>query len=136
MPNKETSFRNQVADEASTIGGKVSDTAAQVKDKISDLGRTAADKIDENRDAAASGLESAASTLHENAESLPGGEKVVSLAHTAADKLSSGADYVRGHDLNQMMSDLEQLVKNNPGPALLGAAAIGFLVARSFADND
>ena len=136
MPNQTTSFRNPVADEPATIGEKLSDTAAQVKDKVSDLGRTAADKIDENRDAAAGGLDKAASALHEKAESLPGGEKVSNLAHATAERLSSTADYVREHDVKRMMADVETLVKNNPGPSLLAAVAVGFLVARAFSSND
>ena len=86
--------------------------------------------------AAAGGLEQAASALHDKAESLPGGEKVTGLAHATADKLSSTADYVREHDVNRMMADVETLVKNNPGPSLLAAAAIGFLVGRAFSSND
>ena len=136
MPNKGTSLRDPVADEPSTVSEKLSDAAGQVKDKVSDLGRAAADKIDENRDAAASGLEKAASTLHENAESLPGGEKVSSLAHAAAEKLSSTAGYVREHNVNRMMADVETLVKNNPGPSLLAAVVIGFLVGRAFSSSD
>jgi ElaB/YqjD/DUF883 family membrane-anchored ribosome-binding protein len=136
MPNQTTSFGDPTADGPSTLGEKLSDTAAQVKDKVSDLGRTAADKIDENRGAAASGLEKAATALHENAESLPGGEKVSNLAHAAAEKLSSTAGYVREHDVNRMMADVETLVKNNPGPSLLAAAVIGFLVGRAFSSND
>jgi ElaB/YqjD/DUF883 family membrane-anchored ribosome-binding protein len=136
MPSKATSFGDPFADEPSSFGEKLSDTATQVKDKVSDLGRTAADKIDENRDAAAGGLDKAAATLHEKAESLPGGEKVTSLAHATAEKLSSTADYVREHDVNRMMADVETLVKNNPGPSLLAAAVIGFLVGRAFSSND
>ena len=136
MANKITSFGDPTADAPSTVGEKLSDAAAQVKDKVSDLGRTAADKIDENRGAAASGLEKAASALHENAEGLPGGEKVASLAHAAAEKLSSTAKYVREHDVNRMMADVETLVKNNPGPSLLAAAVIGFLVGRAFSSSN
>jgi ElaB/YqjD/DUF883 family membrane-anchored ribosome-binding protein len=135
MPNKTTSFGDPVAHQPSTMGGQLADTAAQVKDKVSDLGRTAAETIDENRGAAASGLDKAASALHENAGSLPGGEKVSSLAHAAAEKLSSTAEYVRRHDANRMMADVETLVKNNPGPSLLAAAAIGFLVGRAFSND-
>lgn len=69
------------------------------KTEYGDLGRTAADKINENRGPAASGLEKAASTVHEKAASLPGGEKVADLAHTTADKLASTAEYVRDHDV-------------------------------------
>jgi ElaB/YqjD/DUF883 family membrane-anchored ribosome-binding protein len=137
MPSKVTSLKDDpFADKSASLGEQVSDTATQVKDKVSDLGRTAADKIDENRDAAAGGLEKAASTLHEKAESLPGGETVTNLAHATADKLSSTANYVREHDVNRMMADIETLVKNNPGPSLLAAAVIGFLVGRAFSSND
>jgi ElaB/YqjD/DUF883 family membrane-anchored ribosome-binding protein len=136
MPDKVTSFKGPAVDELSTVGERLSDTPSQVQEKVSDLGRTAANKIDENRGAAASGLEEAASALHEKAESLPGGEKVSSMAHVAADKLSSTADYVREHDVNRMMADVQTLVKNNPGPSLLAAAVVGFLVARAFSNND
>jgi hypothetical protein len=82
--------------------------------------------------ATAGGLDSAASALHQNAEGLPGGDSVKSAAHTAADALSSTADYVRGNDLKGMLADVKKIVKNNPGPALLTAAVLGFLVARTF----
>jgi ElaB/YqjD/DUF883 family membrane-anchored ribosome-binding protein len=140
MPNKTTSFKESVKesvdDDSSTLGEKLSDTAGQVKDKVSAIGHTAADKIDENRDAAAEGLEKAAAALHEKAEGLPGGEKVSDLAHETAEKLSSTADYVREHDVNSMMADVETLVRKNPGPALLAAAVIGFLVGRAFSSSD
>jgi ElaB/YqjD/DUF883 family membrane-anchored ribosome-binding protein len=121
---------------SSGVSDKISSVASTAESKVSELGRTAADTVDANREAAASGLESAASTLHEKAYSLPGGEKVTSLAHAAADSLTSTADYVREHDVNSMMGDLERLVKNNPGPSLLAAAAIGFLVGRTFSGSD
>jgi ElaB/YqjD/DUF883 family membrane-anchored ribosome-binding protein len=113
-----------------------SGVASQAKDKVSGLGRAAADKIDDNRDGVAGGLETAAATLHEKAESLPGGEKISDIAHSAADKLSTTANYVRGHDVNSMMADVQELVKKNPGPALLVSAALGFLVARAFSSRD
>lgn len=130
MPNNVTSY-DSTADKPSTVGEKLSDTAAQVKDKVSDLGRAAAEKIDENRDAAASGLERTASAIHQKADRLPGGERVSGLAHDTAEKLSSTAEYVREHDVNRMMVDVETLVKNNPGPSLLAAAVIGFLAGRA-----
>ena len=136
MPNESTYFEPPVADEASSLGEKLSNTTTQVKDKVADIGRTATDKIDQNRDAAAGRLDKAAATLHETAENLPGGEKVTSLAHATAEKLSSTAAYVRGHDVNRMMADVETLVKNNPGPSLIAAAFVGFLAGRAFSSND
>ena len=86
----------------------------------------------QHRGAAATGLDKAASALHDKAESLPGGEKVTSLAHAAADRMTSTADYVREHDVDGMMKDVESLVKNNPGRSLLAAAIVGFLLGRTF----
>ena len=135
MPNNSTTFPDRIADETSTLGDRISDTATQVKQKASDLGHMAADKIDDNREAAASGLDKVASAIHEKAGDLPGGQKVTSLAHATADKFSSTADYVRQHNVSRMLSDVETMVKNNPGPSLLVAAALGFLVARAFSSS-
>ncbi len=136
MAIESTNYGNTGSDTSAKVTDKLSDAASQAKTKVSELGRTAADKIDQSREATAGGLESAASTLHEKADSLPGGDKVTTLAHTAADKLTSTADYVREHDVNSMMADVERLVKNNPGPSLLAAAVIGFLIGRTFSSND
>lgn len=136
MPNNETAHRiDSVSEKVAGIGDSVSDMASQVKDKAADLGRTATQVVDDNRGAAATGLDKAASSLRDNAQSLPGGEKVSSLAHSAAETLSSTAGYVRTHDANRMMADVEALVKNNPGPSLLAAAAVGFLVGRVFSND-
>ena len=102
------------------------------KGKAAEMGQKVADKFDENRGAAASGLDSAASTLHEKADTLPGGERVSNAAHATANAVEAAADYVRENDLRTMMTDVQTLVRNNPGPALLTAAALGFLLARTF----
>ena len=73
---------------------------------------------------------SAASTLHEKADSLPGGHKVASAAHNTADALQSTADYLQDQDWRGMLTDLRRLMKQHPGATLLGAAALGFLLAR------
>ena len=105
--------------------------SSQTKAKASGLGQAATDRLNENRGAAAGGLDSAASALHGKADSLPGGETVANAAHTAANALGSTADYIRENDLKAMLEDVQKLVKNNPGPALLTAAVLGFLVART-----
>jgi hypothetical protein len=131
MPSDKMTTANNDALETD-VGQKLSNVSVQVKTKASELGRMAADKVDQNRDAAAAGLQSAASTIHDKADALPGGETARRLAHVTADKLNVTADYIREHDVDSMISDFYRLVKNNPGPALLGAAVLGFVVARSF----
>ena len=107
------------------------DSLGVSKGKAAEMGQKVVDKIDANRGAAASGLESAASALREKADTLAG-ENVANAAHATADAAGVAADYVREHDFKAMMADVQQLVKNNPGPALLTAAALGFLIARTF----
>ena len=108
------------------------DSPGVSKGKAAEMGQRVADKIDENRGAAASRLESAADALHEKADTLPGGDKVAHAAHATADAVVSAADYVRENDVTAMLADVQRVVKNNPGVALLTAAAVGFLIARSF----
>ena len=114
----------------------VSDTAEKAQQKAEQVGRAMQDKIDENRGPVADKLDGVASTLDENAESLPGGEKVASLAHDAADKVEATAQYVRAHDVQDMMADLENLVRKHPGQSLIAAAAVGFLLGRAFKSDD
>ena len=125
----------RLSDTAQSVKEKVSDAAGTAKQKVSDAGRQAADKIDERRGPAADALQSTASTIHEKAEDLPGGETVRSVAHSAAEKLESTAGYIREHDVKAMVSDVEDIVKRNPGPSLLIAAAIGFLIGRAFRED-
>ena len=74
-------FTDTLSDTAQNVKDTVTDTAARAKQKVSDAGRQASDKIDEKRGPAADALQSAASTIHEKAEDLPGGETVKSVAH-------------------------------------------------------
>lgn len=121
---------------SSTVGGTADTMASTVSDKVTDTAAQVKDKVDANRNVAAQGLEQAASTIRDKADGLPGGETVTNLAHTAADKLTATAGYVKETDVNTMMADVETLVKKNPGPALMAAAVVGFLVGRAFSGND
>ena len=118
------------AETGSVVADRLSDAASLAKRKASDVGRMAVDKIDASRAATAGKLETAASVLHEKADA--GSRTIAAAAHTAADAISSSAEYIREHDAKTMVEDLQRLVKNNPGPVLLGAVVLGFLVARSF----
>ena len=102
-------------------GGRV----AGLKAKAQDVGARAAQRADQARVGAASGLESVASTLHEK------GDRVASAAHSAADAVSYGAEYLRENDVQTMLSDLMEVIRRNPGPSLIGAAALGFMLGRA-----
>jgi ElaB/YqjD/DUF883 family membrane-anchored ribosome-binding protein len=96
-----------------------------LKAKVQDVGAKAAQRADQARVGAAAGLDTVASTLHAR------GDRVASAAHSAADAVSSGAEYLRAHDVETMMGDLMDVIRRNPGPSLLGAAAIGFMLGRA-----
>ena len=125
---------------ASGVADKLSSASSQIKAKAAEVGRAAADMIDGNRDTAADKLlgaagkiQGAADTLDRKADSLPGGARLVSVAHVAADSLTSTADYLRANDVRSMLADIKRVAADNPGPVLLGAAVLGYVVARSLA---
>ena len=99
-------------------------TFTTLKAKVNDVGAKAAQRADRARVGAAAGLDTVASTLHKRADT------VASAGHSAADAVSSGAEYLRAHDLQTMMGDLTESVRRHPGRALLGAAALGFVLGR------
>ena len=101
----------------------------QGKTTAEDLSRKASRKAEQIRTSAAEGLDSAASAMQS------GGARVASAAQRTGEALASGADYVRAHDARDMMDDLMEIVRNNPGPALLGAVALGFIVGRAVYRN-
>ena len=102
----------------------------ELKENVAGLGRTAADKINANRKAAAGGLEKASAAIDERAGRVSG------LAHATAGTLKTTARYLRKRDVNGMLVDIGNGVKNHAGSALAVAAAVGFLVGRAFRTND
>jgi ElaB/YqjD/DUF883 family membrane-anchored ribosome-binding protein len=130
MPENSKVVTNSGLSDLVAVGNKLSDAAGQIKDKVTDFGRATADKLNENRHSTANGLDKAAAALH------VGGDKVSHVAHATAEDLSATAEYVRGHDLKKMMGDVGKLVKDNPVPSLLLAAAIGFLAGKAFSGRD
>lgn len=131
MPNKTRTVGNQTENDADTPARELSQRARDTAASMTDAAADAAGAIDDSRSTAADGLDAAASALRDRADDLPGGETVRNVARATAERLSSGADYVRSHDTKRVMADVETFVKSNPGPALAVAAAFGFLLGRA-----
>ena len=131
----ETTFENEIRRTADGASEQLSGAVTSVKEKAQDIARRAADKLEETRGSAASGLASAATALHQKAESLPGGDVVHNAAHSTADKVAATADYLRTHALADVMTDLENTVRQNPGASLLAAVFAGFMVGRMVRDR-
>jgi ABC-type transporter Mla subunit MlaD len=110
----------------------VEDLAAKAKEKAQAAAQGAAATIDQHRGTAARVLGNAASTIHDCATGLPGGQRVTRFAEAAAEDIDATAQYVRAHTTHQMLADLKQVVRRHPGAAMVGAAMVGVLVGRSF----
>ena len=131
MASRNTPVGNRLADKTASFGNELADRATEAKDSMSDMAAAATKKVDEGRSMVADRLDSAVSAVQERVGELPGGQRVKELASAAAERLSTTADYMRTHDAKRMMADVETVAKNNPGPALLVAAAFGFVLGRA-----
>ena len=103
----------------------VEDLANKAKDKTAQFGRAAAQTIEDGKQVAGDAIDSAASSIKSAASAT--GDAVSGFAKKAAGAFDSSAEYMRNNDLKSMASDVTDVVKRNPGPALLAAVAVGFL---------
>jgi ElaB/YqjD/DUF883 family membrane-anchored ribosome-binding protein len=113
---------------------KLSGAATEAKARAENLGRKATETADQVRSTVAAGLSAAAGAVDKNADE--GANRVRRAAHRTANALASGADYIRVKRIREMMDDAMDVAKSNPGAALLGALAIGFLVGRALSSRD
>jgi ElaB/YqjD/DUF883 family membrane-anchored ribosome-binding protein len=110
---------------------RVADAAIRAQEEAKRYGQRALDAVESGRQSAASTLDSAASGIRSKADSLPGGADVSRFARRAADKIGGAAQYLREHEVKDMMSEAESFIKEHPTQALIGAALVGFLAGRS-----
>lgn len=128
----------EVADQAkskanemtSKAESKANQVTSQAKSKAGQVGSKAESKADEGMDKAASQLDTAADKLREQGESKGG--KAATAATTVADKLDGASGYLREKDSDQILTDLEDLVRRKPVESLVAAAGIGLLLSRIF----
>lgn len=126
-------------DKAKDVAGQAQEKATQAVDTAKEKAGQAADqattKVDAGMDKAAGGLETLAGTLRERGESMGGSggtaSAVQTAATTAAGTLDSAAQYLREKDTDQLMADLEALVREKPVQSLLVAAGVGFLLSKA-----
>jgi hypothetical protein len=134
-PFDDKSFSNNATQTGSQavndVKDRVSDMTSKVKDKAGQMAETVSEKLGQQRENAADTLGRAASTLHEKADSVPGGPKVVNLTHNIAGGMESTASYLRGHDFSAMGKDLMDVCRRYPTQSLVAALTVGFLIGRS-----
>lgn len=123
-----SSGSSTAADAMGQAREKGEEMADKAREKGQEVAGMAQEKADEGLNAAASGLGQAADKLREQG-SQHGGTVGNATAKTA-DALDTASTYLRDKDSEQMLSDLEELIRRKPVETLLAAAGIGFVVAR------
>lgn len=135
MPTNNIPGDGSLSDMTETAAQRVTQATQDTRAAASDMARAAGARVEEGRIGAANQLEGAASAVRQRADELPGGPRVQQFAHRAADSLTHTADYLRTADSRRVRGDVETLVRDNPGPALLVAGVFGFLLGRALTRN-
>jgi ElaB/YqjD/DUF883 family membrane-anchored ribosome-binding protein len=121
-----TGWQDETSDETSgDVTGQAKEKAAEVATQVKDRAQETADKA---IDGTAGGVQSVADTIRERAEGSGGIQEKAGT--TVADGMEKTATYLRDHDSQQMMQDVERFVREHPTQAVLGAVAAGFIIGR------
>src|SRR5436190_6590640 len=114
-----------------SLGDKIVDVTSRVRERAGQMADKVAETVDRQRDNAVTGLNRAASTLHEKAEEIPGGATATQFTHTIADGMESVARYMREADFDDIKDNVLETCRKYPAQTLIGALAVGFLVGRA-----
>lgn len=121
-----------VADKAKDVASSVADqargAASAVADKASDVAHGVSDRADQAASSVGSGMQSLAGSLREK---MPHEGMMGRASDAVADTLESGGRYLQEEGFSGLASDLTDLIRRNPIPALFAGIAIGYLIARS-----
>ena len=121
---KATQVTGQVQEKATQVAGQAQEKAAQVAEQ-------ATAKADVGIDKAAGGLDQAADMLRQKGEQMGSqGSAASSIVTQAATRLDAASQYLKDKDTDQLMADLEDLVRRKPAQTLLVAAGVGFLLSK------
>lgn len=117
----------QVADQAKQATGQAMDKAGEKAGQVANQASAAADQ---GINKAAEGLDQAADMIREKGKQVGPGTGVQSSAVMVADKLDAASGYLRDKDSDQLVADLEALVRRKPAESLLVAAIAGFFLSK------
>ena len=109
-------------------------TLSRAQEQVKDLGAAAGEKLDAARSGTADALENAAFSVRTNGRD--GAKTIETMSENAAGKLDSTAQYIRSHDVGNMLNNVRQVIGRNPTGFLILAAGIGFLAGAAFGRNN
>jgi hypothetical protein len=109
---------------------KASEFSDQASAKASQMGDQATHKADQGKDMAADKLEQGAQMLRDRTQSMGEGQ-MSHMAIMAADKMDQGAEMLRSKDTEQLITELEAVIRRRPVESLLVAVGAGYLLSRA-----
>jgi len=127
LHNQATKFGEQAKDMASDAAGKAKDLGATVTEKASEAASYVGKKADDATSAVGAGMKSVAQTIREN---TPDRGVLGNATSAVADTLEQGGRYLQEQGLGGIGTDMTNLIRRNPVPAVLIGIGFGFLLAR------
>lgn len=113
----------------SKVKSKVGETASDVRSQAADAAKTAATKGKSRATETISGISSAIRDSAGNIDQSVG-EGYGDYARTAADKVDSWAEMLDNKDVEELMDDAREFVRQRPAVAIGAAAVAGFALMR------
>lgn len=132
----------QVGSDAANAGGAVAQTAKeQGKEVVGEAKRQARNLYGEARDQVASqtgqqqqraagGIRSLAEEMRSMAQHGGGSGPVTELAHQAADRMHGVAGWLEQREPGDLLNEVKNYARRNPGTFLVGAALLGVVAGR------
>jgi hypothetical protein len=119
---------SQVKEQAAQMTDQVKEQASKVTDKAKDQATT---RADEQKQRAAEGIVGFADALNQVSSSMRDqNPAVANFADTAATKLENFATTIRDKDVNELMSEVEDMARRQPALFIGGAFLAGVFAAR------
>ncbi len=109
--------------------GQMQEKAGQMQEKAGDLAGQAQQKADAGMQKAAGGLDHAAEALRGKSDMQNG--TMGTAATTAAGALEQGAQMLRSTDTEQLLDNIEAMVRQRPVESMIVAAGLGFVVSKA-----
>lgn len=113
---------------ADDVRQSAEETASTLIDQAQQVAST---QVSTQKERAASALDAVAQTLHDTGSGMREQQpQIASLAEQAAGRVEDVSNYVRQHEMRDMIGQVESLARREPVLFLGAAFAIGFVAAR------
>lgn len=122
----ETNAVDALQNKASELRERMAGVASEVTDKAEDIVASASEKVDGAISSLGDKLSDAGATIWEN---TPADGVLAKPLGDVAAGIESGGEYLRSHGVGDIASDVTEMVRKHPVPALAIGISFGLLLA-------